>query len=195
MSADPHVEVETENHRLSQTPDPLYRRLSAEERKSIYQLLVFSIWSDGKLSAREVRTARLVAEGLQVQELLDAGGVLRRNTSFLTEATIATMSPLSRQVAYATAVWAAVVEERIHRSKARGLRVLRRRLDLDESTANLLELAANLVHAGTTLEPALQYGVLLRTTFDHAGVDAGELEEKDFYTADFELGTDQVDAA
>jgi len=142
--------------------------LSGSERWGVFETLVYVAWSDDRLAAAEVSSARAVAEELDLgDEPREPGALLREGRRCLRGLDLDGLSEPARHVAYATAVWTALADDVEHPAELATLRMLRQRLGLDEIEAALLEACARLAHAsGAAVGPRTAYRALLRSVAD-----------------------------
>lgn len=113
-------------------------KLEQEERWTIFGVVAFTVWSDGRLAAAEVTVARAIAEqfGLPLDK---AGARLREGAGELGDLEL---SPNGRAVAYAAATWAALADGIEHPAERAVLRTLGYRLGIEPERATEIEAQA-----------------------------------------------------
>ena len=147
--------------------------LSFDDRRRIYDTLVYMAWGDERLDPSEITLARVVAEELDLDgHGVAAGAVLQGGPPLLGDVGLDRLASGARHVAYATAAWMAFADGYEHPAERAVLTTLRYRLGLDEETAFVLESSALLIglQGGATPLRA-QYRALLHAIEDVLGAE------------------------
>lgn len=107
------------------------RRLTLQDRWAIYETSVVLAWADGRLGAEEVQAARVVAEELSLHGPFSLAGTKLR----LAQADIPDVSESIADLVFASAVWMAHANGRLHRRESILLARLQRRLGIEDDDA------------------------------------------------------------
>ncbi len=147
--------------------NPLHLGLAFLERWRVYEASVYMAWGDGRLDPAEVTAARAIVHELDLElEGLSPGSLLRVGPPVLADIGLGRLDERGRHLAYATAAWVALCDQREHPAERAILTTLAHRMGLDPGTAFLLETSARLVCAHASTEPRAQYRALLQAVAD-----------------------------